>query len=200
MPQTKFYNELGQECVGAGCSVDLFLFNNAYIDVATVSQVCRLTGGQVYKYTYFTPEMDGERFLRDLERDLARPIVFDAIMRVRTSTGVRPVDFYGSFYMANTTDTELASMNADSAVACEVKHDDKLTEEDGVYVQVRTIVDFAVAPRPRLLTPIWHFFLSFFLSFLGCHLVHFVRRTEATEDPEPGSEHLHLHGRHVSQL
>ena len=40
MPQNKFYNELGQECVGVGCSVDLFLFNNAYIDVATLSQVC----------------------------------------------------------------------------------------------------------------------------------------------------------------
>ncbi len=39
MPQGKFYNELGQECVGVGCSVDLFLFNNAYIDVATLSQV-----------------------------------------------------------------------------------------------------------------------------------------------------------------
>ena len=39
MPQTKFYNELGQECVSVGCSVDLFLFNNAYIDVATLSQV-----------------------------------------------------------------------------------------------------------------------------------------------------------------
>ncbi len=79
----------------------------------------RLTGGQIYKYTYFQPELDGERFLRDLERDLSRPIVFDAIMRVRTSTGVRPVDFYGSFYMANTTDTELASVTADSAIACE---------------------------------------------------------------------------------
>ena len=39
MPQNKFYNELGQECVSVGCSVDLFLFNNAYIDVATLSQV-----------------------------------------------------------------------------------------------------------------------------------------------------------------
>ena len=38
-PQTKFYNDLGQECVSVGCSVDLFLFNNAYIDVATLSQV-----------------------------------------------------------------------------------------------------------------------------------------------------------------
>ena len=38
-PQTKFYNDLGQECVSVGCSVDLFLFNNAYIDIATLSQV-----------------------------------------------------------------------------------------------------------------------------------------------------------------
>ena len=38
-PQTKEYNKFGQECVEVGCSVDLFLFNNAYIDVATLSQV-----------------------------------------------------------------------------------------------------------------------------------------------------------------
>ena len=38
-PQSKDYNQFGQECVAVGCSVDLFLFNNAYIDVATLSQV-----------------------------------------------------------------------------------------------------------------------------------------------------------------
>ena len=39
MPQCKDYNTLGQDCVGVGCSVDMFLFNNAYIDVSTISQV-----------------------------------------------------------------------------------------------------------------------------------------------------------------
>lgn len=134
-PQTKFYNDVAQECVGVGCSVDLFLFNNAFVDVATLSQTCRLTGGQVYKYTYFQADLDGERFLTDLRHNLSRPTAFDAIMKVRLSVGVRPVDFFGSFYMSNTTDVELASINADAAVACEVKHDDKLTEEDGVFVQ-----------------------------------------------------------------
>merc|ERR1719385_432757 len=134
-PQTKFYNDLGQECVSVGCSVDLFLFNNAYIDIATLSQVCRLTGGQVYKYTYFQADLDGERFISDLAHNIERPIVFDAIMRVRTSTGVRPTDFYGSFFMANTTDMQLASLNSDFALACEIKHDDKITDEEGVYIQ-----------------------------------------------------------------
>ena len=96
-----------------------------------------MTGGQIYKYTYFQAETDGERFLRDLERNLSRPIVFDAIMRIRTSTGVRPVDFYGSFYMANTTDTELAAMNADSAIACE-------------YELQRLILRLAIISQPVL--------------------------------------------------
>lgn len=52
-PQTPAYNQLGQDCVQVGCSVDLFLFNNAYIDIATIGQVSRLTGGEVFKYTYF---------------------------------------------------------------------------------------------------------------------------------------------------
>lgn len=72
----------------------------------------------MYKYTYFQPDLNGEQFLEDLRHNLSRPVVFDAIMRVRTSTGVRPVEFYGSFYMANSTDTELASLNSDMAVAC----------------------------------------------------------------------------------
>lgn len=52
-PQTQAYNQLGQDCVQSGCSVDLFVFNNSYIDIATIGQVSRLTGGEVYKYTYF---------------------------------------------------------------------------------------------------------------------------------------------------
>lgn len=52
-PQCTSYNNLGQDCVQAGCSVDLFIFNNSYIDLATIGQVSRLTGGEVYKYTYF---------------------------------------------------------------------------------------------------------------------------------------------------
>ena len=56
-------------------------------------------------------------------------------MRVRTSTGVRPTDFYGHLYMSNTTDIELASIDCDKSIAIEIKHDDKLAEEEGVYVQ-----------------------------------------------------------------
>lgn len=134
-PQTTVYNQLGQDCVAVGCSVDLFLFNNSYIDIATISQVSRLTGGEIFKYTYFQADIDGERLINDVITDVSRPIAFDGVMRVRTSTGVRPTDFYGYFYMSNTTDIELAALDCDKGIAIEIKHDDKLSEEEGVYIQ-----------------------------------------------------------------
>uniref|UniRef100_A0A1E1X2A1 Putative vesicle coat complex copii subunit sec24/subunit sfb2 n=1 Tax=Amblyomma aureolatum TaxID=187763 RepID=A0A1E1X2A1_9ACAR len=153
-PQSPFYNQLGQECVAAGCCVDLFLFHNAYVDVATVGQVAKMTGGQVYKYTYFQStadkalvqresnvqglqeDVEGARFLEDLRRDISQPTAFDAVMRVRTSTGIRPTDFYGNYYMANTTDVELAAVDCNKCIAVEIKYDDKLSEEEGAFVQV----------------------------------------------------------------
>lgn len=134
-PQSTVYNMLGQECVGAGVSVDLFVFNNSYIDLATVGQVARLTGGEIYKYTYFQADIDGYRLVNDLIKNISRPIAFDTVMRVRTSTGIRPTDFFGHFFMSNTTDMEIASIDCDKAVAIEIKHDDKLTDEN-VFIQV----------------------------------------------------------------
>lgn len=135
-PQNNVYNNLGQDCVLAGCSVDLFIFNNSYIDLATIGQVARLTGGEIYKYTYFQADIDGGRVIADVIKNVSRPIGFEAVMRVRTSAGIRPTDFYGHFFMSNTTDMDLASMTSDQSIGVEIKHDDKLAPEENVYLQV----------------------------------------------------------------
>ncbi|XP_072881423.1 protein transport protein Sec24C-like isoform X2 [Hemitrygon akajei] len=134
-PQTSFYSNLAKECVAQGCCVDLFLFPNQYVDVATLGSVSYQTGGSIYKYTYFQAQADGERFLNDLHRDVRKVIGFDAVMRVRTSTGIRATDFFGSFYMSNTTDVELAALDCDKTITVEFKHDDKLNEENGAQIQ-----------------------------------------------------------------
>ncbi|KAM4030238.1 protein transport protein Sec24C isoform 3-T3 [Anomaloglossus baeobatrachus] len=134
-PQTTFYNNLAKDCVAQGCCVDLFLFPNQYLDVATLGVVPYQTGGSVYKYTFFQMETDKERFLNDLRRDAQKDIGFDAVMRVRTSTGIRATDFFGAFYMSNTTDVELAGLDCDKTVTVEFKHDDKLNEDIGALLQ-----------------------------------------------------------------
>ncbi|KAF1373693.1 hypothetical protein PFLUV_G00241610 [Perca fluviatilis] len=134
-PQVGFYNTLAKECVAQGCCVDLFLFPNQYVDVATLGVVPVSTGGSIYKYTYFQAQSDTERFLNDLRRDVQKLVGFDAVMRVRTSTGIRATDFFGSFFMSNTTDVELAGLDCDKAITVEFKHDDKLSEETGALMQ-----------------------------------------------------------------
>uniref|UniRef100_A0A8C7WRB7 SEC24 homolog C, COPII coat complex component n=1 Tax=Oryzias sinensis TaxID=183150 RepID=A0A8C7WRB7_9TELE len=91
------------------------------------------TGGMFF--SSFQAESDQERFLNDLRRDVQKPVGFDAVMRVRTSTGIRATDFFGSFFMNNTTDVELAGLDCDKAITVEFKHDDKLSEETGALMQ-----------------------------------------------------------------
>uniref|UniRef100_A0A8C6JM81 Uncharacterized protein n=1 Tax=Melopsittacus undulatus TaxID=13146 RepID=A0A8C6JM81_MELUD len=134
-PQTSFYNNLAKDCVTQGCCVDLFLFPNQYLDVATLGVVTYQTGGSIYKYAYFQLETDQDRFLNDLRRDVQKEVGFDAVMRVRTSTGIRATDFFGAFYMSNTTDVEMAGLDCDKTITVEFKHDDKLSEDSGALLQ-----------------------------------------------------------------
>ncbi|NXE32004.1 SC24C protein, partial [Ptilorrhoa leucosticta] len=134
-PQTSFYNNLAKDCVAQGCCVDLFLFPNQHLDVATLGVVPYQTGGSIYKYAYFQLETDQYRFLNDLRRDVQKEVGFDAVMRVRTSTGIRATDFFGAFYMSNTTDVEMAGLDCDKTITVEFKHDDKLSEDSGALLQ-----------------------------------------------------------------
>ncbi|XP_034633417.1 protein transport protein Sec24C-like [Trachemys scripta elegans] len=134
-PQTSFYSNLAKDCVAQGCCVDLFLFPNQYLDVATLGVVPYQTGGTIYKYAYFQLETDQERFLNDLRKDVQKEVGFDAVMRVRTSTGIRATDFFGAFYMSNTTDVELAGLDCDKTITVEFRHDDKLSEDSGALLQ-----------------------------------------------------------------
>uniref|UniRef100_A0A671YY92 SEC24 homolog D, COPII coat complex component n=1 Tax=Sparus aurata TaxID=8175 RepID=A0A671YY92_SPAAU len=134
-PQKGVYEQLSKDCVAQGCCVDLFLFPSQYVDLATMADVPSHTGGSVYKYNNFQLETDGEHFLRDLRKDVEKSIGFDAIMRVRTSTGFRATDFFGAIHMNNTTDIEMAAVDCDKAVTVELKHDDTLSEETGALMQ-----------------------------------------------------------------
>ncbi|KJH44857.1 Sec23/Sec24 trunk domain protein [Dictyocaulus viviparus] len=132
MPQGEFYTKLGEQCVKAGVTVDLFLFPNSFVDVASIAQLSAITGGNVYKYQYFVVEKDAPRFLADLSHDVSRQIAFDCMARIRSSAGIRPVTFQGSFFMENTTDLEMASIDEDKSFFAELKHDDKLSDQSAV--------------------------------------------------------------------
>ncbi|KAI1289561.1 Protein transport protein Sec24C [Halotydeus destructor] len=137
---SKYYNNLAQKCLSDyGSGVELFLFpppNGPYLDIATVSELVRLTGsGGIYKYY----NEISDRFLTDLKYSLSSTFAFDAVMKVRTSTGIRPYEYFGNFYARTASDIEVAVINAGNSISVEFKYDDKLAEDDFMVIQIATL-------------------------------------------------------------
>ncbi|KAF7491575.1 Protein transport protein Sec24D [Sarcoptes scabiei] len=133
----KYYIQLGQKCVTDYASgVELFLFpsksNGTFLDIATLGELVRLTGtGSIFKfYNDFS-----EAFLTDLKYSLFSSYAFDCVLKVRTSTGIRPHDYIGNFYSRSLNDIECAAINTNTNFCIEFKYDDKLQEDEHVVIQ-----------------------------------------------------------------
>ncbi|OTF83890.1 transport Sec24C-like protein, partial [Euroglyphus maynei] len=131
----KYYIELGQKCVtDYATGVEMFLFPplNGFLDIATLGELVRLSGtGSIYKfYNDFS-----DAFLTDLKYSLYSSFAFECVLKIRTSTGIRPNDYYGYFYSRSPSDVECAAINTTTNIAIELKYDDKLTEDEHVVIQ-----------------------------------------------------------------
>lgn len=133
-PQTDYYANLGKKCVEAGCCVELFLMPNQYCDIATLSDMTRRSAGNIYKYDFFAADTHGQRLCDDLKYAIDSTIAFDAVMKVRTSTGIKAVDYLGNFNMYG-NDIEFAGLTRESSISVELKHEDKLSENSKVFIQ-----------------------------------------------------------------
>eukprot|EP01117_Protostelium_nocturnum_P012070 TRINITY_DN441_c0_g1_i2.p1 TRINITY_DN441_c0_g1~~TRINITY_DN441_c0_g1_i2.p1 ORF type:complete len:875 (-),score=232.15 TRINITY_DN441_c0_g1_i2:40-2664(-) len=136
-PQDPYYVSLAKQCCASSVSVDLFLFpNSSYIDVTTLGYVCNLTGGQIYLYQNFVYQRDLARVYQDLTRNLQREFGFDAVMRVRTSSGFAPSSFFGGFDLVNGDEMKFAGIDSDKSVVVQFKYDGKVEDKSEPFIQV----------------------------------------------------------------
>lgn len=146
-PQGDFFQKLAEDCVDAALSIDLFLFPNAYVDVATLGCLSSITGGETYMFANFNAARDGLRLQGDIRKLVTRPFGFNGLMRVRCSTGLRIAEHFGNFHMKNSTDLELAGLDSEKAYGVLVKHDGKLDERAEASFQVALLYTTADGRR-----------------------------------------------------
>lgn len=96
---------------------------------------CRHEGANQHRWgsTYLTNKNESLQAERDVTADL---MISPLLSHPPLCSGIRATDFFGSFFMSNTTDVELAGLDCDKAITVEFKHDDKLSEETGALMQV----------------------------------------------------------------
>ncbi|KAJ1937950.1 COPII coat Sec23p-Sfb3p heterodimer component, partial [Kickxella alabastrina] len=103
-PQDSFYRDWAVKLVEEGISCSLYLFPAAYMDTATLSQLSTVTGGELYSYPAFEGGRDGQRLVADLRADVNRTYGSSAVLRIRTSDGLRVDEHYGNLFMRNHVD------------------------------------------------------------------------------------------------
>jgi len=133
-------------------SVDFFLFNPNYADVATLGSLSRYTSGQVYWYSSggsYSPEADGARFQKDLINDLTRTTAFEAVMRVRATKGVAINSFYGNFFIRGADLLALPNATPETAFNVELGFDPQVALAAGSVVSVQSALLYTSSTGER---------------------------------------------------
>lgn len=133
-PQGKFYTTLATECSKRFIQVDLIACGSGYCDLATLSELPKLTGGHLSYIPGFSIDSHEEKLYYDLFRLLTRAHGSEAIGRLRTSEGL-VVDSYHGHFMPGEGDVELAGIDADHTMAVFLKHDGSVDGRKDAFVQ-----------------------------------------------------------------
>jgi len=134
-PEGKDYSALAQHAAEHQVSIDIFGLTQGYIDLATLSVLCTETSGSMHRYNPFNPAADGARFHNDLRWCLTRPHGFEAVARLRVSTGLSVDNYVGAFHRRNPTDLHFPALSCDHIVSARLVHEERLREGTEAYLQ-----------------------------------------------------------------
>lgn len=128
--QNSFYKSFAVECSKTQVSIDMFLFSSQYQDVASLSNLPRYTGGQTYFYPAWNAARteDAVKFATEFSDYLSAEIGLEAVLRVRTTTGLRPSAFYGNFFNRSSDLCAFPAMPRDQAYVVEIAIDESITK------------------------------------------------------------------------
>ncbi|KAH0534755.1 hypothetical protein KQX54_007979, partial [Cotesia glomerata] len=136
-PATDFYKRLALDCSAQQIAVDLFLLNGQYCDLATISGICKFSGGCIYHLPLFRnnkPQCK-ETLERMLRRYLTRKIGFEAVMRIRCTRGLSIHTFHGNFFVRSTDLLSLPNVNPDAGFGMQVAIEENLCDVQTVCFQ-----------------------------------------------------------------
>ncbi|XP_076652844.1 protein transport protein Sec24AB [Halictus rubicundus] len=136
-PATDFYKRLALDCSGQQIAVDLFLLNSQYCDLATLSGMCKFSGGCIYHLPLFrgSKPQNAETLDRILRRYLTRKIGFEAVMRIRCTRGLTIHTFHGNFFVRTTDLLTLPNVNPDAGFGMQIAIEENLSDVQNVCFQ-----------------------------------------------------------------
>ncbi|KAL3237577.1 COPII subunit SFB2 [Nakaseomyces bracarensis] len=146
--QDSFYKNFTITCSKSQVSVDMFLASEDYMDVATLSNLGRFTGGQTHFYPGFTAAniADVTKFTKEFSKFLSMDLSTETVMRARGSTGIRMNSFYGHFFNRSSDLCAFSTMPRDQSYVFEMSIDENIVV-DYCYIQIAVLLSLNTSQR-----------------------------------------------------
>lgn len=144
------YKKTASAMVSAGIGCDFFVAapGGAYMDIATIGHVARLTGGEVFFYPNFMAPRDSLKYMSELEHAITREVGFQALMKVRCSNGLQVSSYHGAFLQHTFgADLEIGTIDADKAMGVIFSYDGKLDSKLDAHFQAALLYTSASGQR-----------------------------------------------------
>eukprot|EP00271_Cylindrocystis_brebissonii_P021942 TRINITY_DN8176_c0_g1_i1.p1 TRINITY_DN8176_c0_g1~~TRINITY_DN8176_c0_g1_i1.p1 ORF type:complete len:1122 (-),score=208.46 TRINITY_DN8176_c0_g1_i1:465-3830(-) len=130
-----FYKSMAADCSRVQISINVYAFSPKYSDLASLGTLSRYTSGQVYFYPGFQAARDGEKFSKELARDLTRETGWEAVIRIRCGKGLKITTFHGHFFVRSIDLLALPAVDCDKGIAVQISHEETLLTTPTVYFQ-----------------------------------------------------------------
>ncbi|KAJ7531587.1 hypothetical protein O6H91_14G050000 [Diphasiastrum complanatum] len=130
------YKQMAAEFSKFQIAVNIYAFSEKYTDLASLGTLSKYTGGQVYYYPGFQPNIHGQKFSYELARDLTRETAWESVMRIRCGKGIRFSTFHGHFMLRSSDLLALPAVDCDKTYAVQISLEDTLLTSQIVYFQV----------------------------------------------------------------
>lgn len=134
-PVDGYFKKTSAECSRHQICIDLYTIAAPFSDLASMSVLCKYTGGEMRHYPGFTLEKDGAKYEKELKNNLTRFTAWEAVCRVRCSKGFRVSSFNGHFFIRSMDLLALPATNADQAYAVQIAHDEQLPTTNTSFLQ-----------------------------------------------------------------
>lgn len=138
-PDSATYRQIAVSMSKCQVSCDLFLCPpppGHYMDVATMAQLAKYTGGELFHCPNFDAPKDAPRLQLAVNRVLARETGLEAVMRIRATKSVRCSHFSGRFFVRSTDLLAMPNVDSDKAYAVQFSFDESSLGDGPFCLQV----------------------------------------------------------------
>ena len=115
-------------------SLTFFMCSRPGNDMQSVQEIVKHTSGEMYYYNRQS-ESHQQRFYYEFKHCITKTVTWEAVFRVRISTGWRIVTRYGNFSLRNNDLLSLSSIDDKKALVYQFELDEKIAQTDAFYLQ-----------------------------------------------------------------